>query len=120
MTIGQARAALRQQLRSPDFVYYVYAVDNVDSRKLEGVVSLRDLLVQDDSRYIGEVMERDILAIDPLEPATAAARRVCELHLAALPVVSRDGRLLGAVPVDTALTHIAPTTWRDQSIRIFS
>jgi Mg/Co/Ni transporter MgtE len=120
ITIGQARAALRQQLRSPDFVYYVYAVDNVDSRKLEGVVSLRDLLVQEDSRYVGEVMQRDILAIDPLEPAAAAARRVCELHLAALPVVSRDGRLLGAVPVDTALTQIAPTTWRDQSIRIFS
>jgi magnesium transporter len=120
VTIGQARAALRQQLRSPDFVYYIYAVDSIQSRKLEGVVSLRDLLVQEDSRYIGEVMQREIVAVDPLEPAAEAARRVCELHLAALPVVSRDGRLLGAVPVDTALTQIAPSTWHDQTIRIFS
>jgi magnesium transporter len=120
MTVAEARVALREHLRAPDFVYYVYAVDSLQTRKLQGVVSLRDLLVQEDARCIGEVMQRDVLAIDPLESATAAAKRVCELHLAALPVVSRDGRLLGAVPVDTALAHIAPSTWRDQTIRIFS
>ncbi len=120
MTLGEARAALRDELRSPDFVYYVYAVDDLETRRLEGVFSLRDLLVHDESRYVGEIMQRDIVTIDPLEPATTAARRVCELHLAALPVVGRDRRLLGAVPVDTALAHIAPSTWRDQTIRIFS
>ena len=120
MTVGEARAALQEPLRSPDFVYYVYAVDDPETRRLQGVFSLRDLLVHDEGRFIGEIMQRDIVAVDPLEPATAAARRVCELHLAALPVISRDRRLLGAVPVDTALAHIAPSTWRDQTIRIFS
>jgi Mg/Co/Ni transporter MgtE len=120
MTVGEARVALREPLRSPDFVYYVYAVDDFEKRRLEGVFSLRDLLVQDDARLVGEIMQRDIVTIDPLEPATAAARRVCELHVAALPVVGHDRRLLGAVPVDIALAHIAPSGWRDQTIRIFS
>jgi Mg/Co/Ni transporter MgtE len=120
MTIGEARQALREHLRAPDFVYYVYAVDSLDTRQLEGVFSLRDLLVHDEGTFIGEIMERDILAIDPLESAHEAARRVCELHLAALPVVSRDRRLLGAITVDTALMQIAPATWRDQTIRIFA
>jgi magnesium transporter len=120
MTIGEARTSLRDYLRAPDFVYYVYAVADLESRRLEGVFSLRDLLVSDESQLVGEIMQRDVLAVDPLEPATRAARQVCELHLAALPVVSRDRRLLGAVTVDTALAHIAPAAWRDQTIRIFS
>jgi magnesium transporter len=120
MSIGEARESLREHLRAPDFVYYVYAVDDVETRRLEGVLSLRDLIVSDESSLIAEVMQTDILAIDPLEPATDAARRVCELHLAALPVVSRDRRLLGAVTIDTALAQVAPSGWRDQTIRIFS
>jgi Mg/Co/Ni transporter MgtE len=55
-----------------------------------------------------------------VEPAAAAARRVAEQHLAALPVVSRDGRLLGAITVDAAMAHIAPAAWRDLAPRVFS
>lgn len=120
LTIGEARAALREHLRAPDFVYYVYAVDDLDSRRLDGVLTLRDLLVNDESTRIGEIIRRDILAIDPLESAIDSARRVCEMHLAAVPVVSHDRRLLGAITVDVALSHIAPASWRDQTIRIFS
>lgn len=120
MTIGQARYSLRQELRAPDFVYYIYAVDSLDTRRLEGVFSLRDLIVNGEPMRVSDIMQRDIQAIDPLESASKAARRVCEMHLAALPVVGRDRRLLGAVTVDTALAHVAPAAWRDQTIRIFS
>jgi Mg/Co/Ni transporter MgtE len=120
MTIGQARDILRDQLRAPDFVYYIYAVDSPETRRLDGVFSLRDLVVDDEATRVSDIMRRDILAVDPLEPASKAARRVCEMHLAALPVVGRDRRLLGAVTVDTALAHVAPPAWRDQTIRIFS
>ena len=120
MTIGQARHSLREALREPDFVYYIYAVESPETRRLDGVLSLRDLIVNDDATRVSDIMQRDILAIDPLEPAGKAARRVCEMHLAALPVVGRDRRLLGAVTVDTALAQVAPPAWRDQTIRIFS
>ena len=121
MTLGQARVALRERLRSPDFAYYVYAVDNLDSKRLEGVLSLRDFLIQtEDARLIGEVMRRDMVTIDALESATDAARRVVEQHLAALPVVSHDRRLLGVVTVDVALARVAPADWRYHRLRVFS
>ena len=120
MTVGEARVALREQIRSPDFVYYVYAVDNLETRVVQGVLSLRDLLVGDEGQLLGELIRRDLVTIDPLEPATEAARRVVEQHLAALPVVGRDGRLLGVVTVDAALAHVAPAAWRDRTPRIFS
>jgi len=119
-TVTQARSDLREQLDGPDFVYYVYIVDDLDTRILRGVVTLRDLLVKDEASLLGEIMRRDVVAVDPLEAGVVAARRVVEGHLAALPVVARDGRLLGAITVDAAAAMLAPAPLRDQVPRVFS
>src|SRR5439155_8117938 len=39
LTIGQAREAIRGRLARPDFVYYVYAVDEMQSQRLHGVLT---------------------------------------------------------------------------------
>src|SRR5205823_3715705 len=36
LTVSEARRAIRDELREPDFVYYVYVLDNPESRHLEG------------------------------------------------------------------------------------
>ena len=41
-------------------------------------------------------------------------------HLAALPVLGRDARLLGAVTIDAALGVLAPTAAGGHSSRVFS
>ena len=81
---------------------------------------LREFAVADDEQLIGGLMNPSVTSIDALERAGEAARRVAEQHLAALPVTSRDGRLLGAITVDAAMAQIAPASWRDQAPRVFS
>jgi CBS domain-containing protein len=120
LTVKEAREDLREQLATPDFVYYVYVVADTATRTLLGVVTLRDLVVKDDQSLLSDVMRRDVVAVDPLESGVAAARRVVDEHLAALPVVSRDGRLLGAITVDAAVAMLAPATLRSQVPRVFS
>lgn len=120
LTVEQARFELREQLATADFVFYVYVVENAVTRTLCGVVTLRDLLVKDNQSLLGEVMRRDMVAVDPLEPAVQAARRVVAEHLAALPVVARDGRVLGAITVDAAVAVLTPAAWRDHVPRVFS
>ena len=119
-TVEEARLGLREPLREPDFVYYVYVVEAHESRKLLGVITLRDLLVADDSHRVRDFMLPDVLTIHPLESATAAARRLTDYHLAALPVVNEQGELLGAITFDAAVAQLAPPSWRDQSPRLFS
>jgi magnesium transporter len=119
-SVRDARTVLHDQIATPDFVYYVYVVDEIHSRALQGVITLRDLLVRDEDRRVDAFMRRDIVAIDALEPAHVAARRVVDEHLAALPVVSRDGRLLGSITVDAAVALVTPVSWRDQVPRVFS
>ena len=47
-------------------------------------------------------MNPELTSIDARKSAQAAARRVAEQYLAALPVIGRDGRLLDAITADSA------------------
>jgi magnesium transporter len=120
LTVAEARHVLRDRLAEPDFVNFVYVVDGDQERRLLGVLSLRNLLLADDTARIEDVMRRDLETIDPLEPARRAAERVTNSHLAAVPVVDRDGRLLGVVTIDAAVAQVAPQAWAAQAPRVFS
>ena len=120
LTIAEARRSLRDRLSEPDFVYFIYVIDDESSRRLVGVLTLRDLLIARPEALVGKVMRPHLVTIFPLESASEAARRVTESGLVALPVVSRDGRLLGAVTVDSTVVLIAPASLRGQAPRIFT
>ena len=120
LRVGNARRDLKPNIGTPDFAHYLYVVDDPEQRRLQGVISMREFAVADEHALLGDLMNPHVTSVEALEPADEAARRVAEHHLAALPVTSRDGRLLGAITIDAALAHIAPAAWRDQVPRIFS
>lgn len=111
---------IREQLARPDFVYFVYLVDDDATRRLRGVATLRDLLLADPAAPVERIMKRGLQVVGPLESAVEAARRIADSGLNALPVVSPEGRLLGIVTVDAALAQILPDAWRDRLPRVFS
>jgi hypothetical protein len=45
LTAAEARRAVRDRIRVPDFIYYLYVVEDEASSRLAGVLSLRDLLL---------------------------------------------------------------------------
>ena len=120
LTVGEARDRLRERLREPDFISFIYAVDDEKDRRLRGVVTLRKLVTAEDSARIADVMNPYVVTIHALDPARAAAHRVLNSHLVALPVVGREGRLLGALTIDGAVMLVAPARWSAQTPRIFS
>ena len=120
LTVAEARSKLREQLKSPDFVYFVYIVDDEESRRLRGAISIRDLITAPDEKKLEEIMDPYLITLQPLEPADASAHRVLDSHLAALPVVGNDKRLVGVVTVDAAVSQVAPPSWSAQAPRIFS
>jgi CBS domain-containing protein len=119
-TVKETRARLRKRLQEPDFIFFVYVIADEETRRLRGVLRLRDLIVADDDAVLEELMNPYVVALDPLEAAAVAAYRLVDSHLVALPVVGADMRLLGAVTVDAAISAVAPSAWRAQAPRIFS
>jgi Mg/Co/Ni transporter MgtE len=120
LTVQEARHALHERLQEPDFVYFVYIIEDEKTRRLCGVITLRELLISDDERCLGDIMQRYVMTSQPLDPAQQAAYRLIDSGLAALPVVGHAGRLLGAITVDAAVAQVAPARWRAQAPRVFT
>lgn len=120
LTVGEARAALRERLREPEFVYLIYVVEDEETRQLCGLLALRNLIVEEDDKPLEEIMDPYVSTLHPFDPANAASYRVLNSNLAAMPVVGDRGQLLGVVTVDAAVAQVAPPSWSAQAPRIFS
>lgn len=120
LTVAEARETLREPLKEPDFVFIIYIVDDEKSRRLRGLISLRNLITADDEKRLEEIMDPYVTTLRPLDLADDNAYRVINSHMAALPVVGEEGQLLGVVTVDAAVAQIAPISWSTQAPRIFA
>ena len=117
---AEAIDAIRPRLASPDLAYYVYVVSDLESRKLVGIVTLRDLLLATLEQKIADIMNDALVTARPLEPATVVAYRLTDHQLNALPVVDDEQRLLGVVTIDKAVAQIAPDGLRQDLPRVFA
>ena len=104
VSVGQALAFIRVNARRVETIYYIYVVDTL--KRLQGVVSLKDLLFNDDSRRIDEVMTHKVVSVPENADQEEVAKTLEAHDLVALPVVDGYNRLLGIVTFDDALDVI--------------
>jgi magnesium transporter len=120
LTVAEAREQLRERLKEPDFVFLIYLVDDLKTRRLRGLISLRNLITAGDDEKLEDLMDPYVTTIRALEPAKEAAYRVINSHLAGMPVIGNEGQLLGVLCVDAAIAQVAPANWTAIAPRIFS
>ncbi|GAA3957086.1 magnesium transporter [Gordonia caeni] len=81
-------------------IYIVPVVDH--SRRLVGVVSLRDLLLAGTDETIGPIAKTPIFA-HALDDAETTAERCVDRGISAMPVVDAEDRLVGVLTLDDAI-----------------
>ena len=118
LTVAEQIEYVRPHLAHPDLVYYLYVVDDLESRRLEGIVTLRDLLMSRPDQPIADVMNRNLVTATPHEPARDVAYRLADHHLTPCRSSDRGRRLLGVVTIDNAIGQIAPETLRQSLPRV--
>jgi magnesium transporter len=100
LTVGAAMEHVR--LREPE-AETIYTLPVIGAgRRVDGVVSLRRLLVTDSATPVREVMSEPI-TVEATRSQEAAARVVRDHGLVAVPVVDSERRLLGVFTVDDAM-----------------
>jgi magnesium transporter len=104
-TITATIAALRGTHQRFTRTGYVYCVDS--QGRLEGVASLRDLLLSPPQAQISTIMKRDLLAVRVSDDPVDAAQRLRRRHLKMLPVVDDDNVLVGVLNLEAAMDLIA-------------
>lgn len=111
-TVGEALARAKSKALEAETIYTLPVVN--DSRRLLGVVGLRDLLAVDEDALIADLVVKANTA-HATEPAEDAARRCSELGHLALPVVDHEDRLVGILTVDDALVILEQAESEDQA-----
>lgn len=101
LNAGQAIEVLRRDALDIESMYVCYVVD--ESKQLQGVVSLRELLVAPGDTRVTELMHTHFILGHAEESKEAIAQRMADYDLLALPIVDPAGVLLGIVTVDEAL-----------------
>ncbi len=98
MTVAEAIAHIRKVAEASETIYYVYVVDGAG--RLQGVLSLKDLVLSPDERPIREVMNREVISAHVLDDQEAVSQTMARYDFLALPVVDDENRILGIVTVD--------------------
>ena len=94
MTVGEAVEALRPLVRTA-FVTYIYVVDA--DHKLLGLVTMRDLLFNERTARLDEVMLKNPFALKPELELPDAMKLTVNRHYPQYPVMDADGKLVGLV-----------------------
>ena len=118
-TVAEARSQMGKRFSQTDFIYLIYIISDEEKRTLSGVISLRSLFSEADDKKLEEIMDPYIATLHSSDEVNAAAYRVVDSQLAAMPVVKLDRELIGAVTIDAAINQIAPGTTAE-ALRIFS
>jgi len=99
MTVDEAISYLRKQARGQlETIYYIYVLD--EQQRLEGVVSLKQLIAAQPEKRVRELMETDLVKVDERMDQEAVSRLFAQHDLLAIPVVDEQGRMKGLVTVD--------------------
>jgi magnesium transporter len=99
MTVGEALKHIRSVAGEKETIYACYVPDPASGRLL-GAVSLRDLVMAELDQPVVDVMRRRPVTVDALEDRESVAHKIAKYNLLAVPVLERDGSVVGFVTVD--------------------
>lgn len=101
MSVAQALAHVRATAADKETIYVIYVQDK--EGHLCGTLSLRELLLADDSLTIRNIMRRDPVFARAQWPRSKASELIGRYDLLALPVINGGEKMVGIVTVDDAM-----------------
>ena len=112
-TVRSAMYVLKNQADMAETIYYVYVVDQ--ENHLVGVISLRDLLVNDDDTLIADILNERVISVHVGDDQEDVAQTIRDYDFLAVPVTDYDDHLLGIVTVDDIIDVIDDEAASDYS-----
>lgn len=111
MTVREALAHIKEIGLDRETVYTNYITDA--SNHLEGIISLRKLVIADGDELLEEIMDTDIVYIHTDDDQEEVASIFKKYGFLALPVVDSEQRLTGIITVDDILEIIQEENTED-------
>jgi magnesium transporter len=118
MTIGEAQRTLQGRAEEPGAqqIAYMYVVDAAGH--LKGILSIHDLVFRQPHRRISEIMKPDVKHVWVDDDQEKIAQLFEHYHYMALPVLDRDGRLVGLVEANQVVEVIRREATEDMQLMV--
>ena len=101
MSVKEAFARIRRIGEDRETIYVCYVTSA--KRRLEGVVTVKDLLLSDDETIIEDIMDTNIIFATTTDDQEEVSEKISDYDLLAIPVVDRERRLVGIITVDDVI-----------------
>lgn len=112
LTIKETMDAVKKAAEDAEQITYIYVVNKADD--LVGVVSLRTLILTPDDTPVADVMDTNIISVEPDDDQQDVARIMADYNFTSLPVVL-DKKLIGIIMVDDIVDVIDEEAAEDYS-----
>ena len=110
-TIEAAFEKIKRTGLNKETVYTCYVTDR--KKHLVGVVTVKDMLLAEKSSIIADVMDSNCITVETLEDKEQVALKFSKYDFLALPVIDKEGCLVGIVTVDDAVDVIQEEATED-------
>ena len=101
MTVEDAFKRIRRIGGELETINTLYVTD--PTRRLLGVLSVRDLLLAESDDLIEDIMDDNVVSVNTLDDKEDVAQAMSKYDFLSMPVVDQEGRLVGIVTVDDAM-----------------
>lgn len=104
MTVEQALQRVKKVGVDGETIDICYVMDQ--NRKLEGIIPLRKLVLNDGDTIIEDIMETNIISINTHTDQETIGNLFRKYDLLAMPVVDQENRLVGIITIDDIIEII--------------
>ena len=101
MTVEQCFAYIRHHAVDSETIYTCYVMD--EKRMLDGVITVKDLLLQPYERQVGDIMDAHVIKAKTTDDQEQVADTMNKYGLLSMPVVDSEDRLVGIITVDDVM-----------------
>ena len=101
MSVKESIARIRRIGEDKETIYVCFVI--AADRRLEGIVTVKDLLLSSDDTIIEDLMDTNVIFASTTEDQESVSEKFSDYDLMALPVVDNEGRLVGIVTVDDVM-----------------
>ena len=111
MTVGEALKHIKETGLNKETVYTCYVTDN--KRVLEGIISLRSLVISDEDEILENIMETEVIKVYTHDDQESIAGLFMKYGFLAIPVVDKENRLTGIITFDDIMDVIEQEATED-------
>lgn len=111
MSVQDCLDKIRRTALDKETIYTCYITDA--SRRLEGIVSLRDLVIANPTKKVDEIMRKEIISVTTSDDKEYVAELISKYDLLAIPVTDNEKRLVGIITIDDIVDVIEDENTED-------